>query len=201
MIRVLSYRRKSRWFAANYLFVESRPILFYYTQTEHNYHSFVHFKKTQKTNMLIFQHMDYLLKGQLSVFPRKFLCSLSQGILKIWAALVAFSHIWLITHIALVWALISALFYWAYCTNKESWSLNFMNFEHFKKWELKQNGKLRVRWYQLFLLVLFAAVHFFFAFHNLKENYPMYSYSVVAWPVTYASVGGGGAQRHWKSVS
>lgn len=38
--------------------------------------------------MLVFQHTDYLLKGQLSVFPWKFLCSLSQGILKIWAELV-----------------------------------------------------------------------------------------------------------------
>lgn len=77
-------------FAANDLFVESRPILFYCTQTEHNFNSFVHFKKN---GMLIFQHTDYLLKGQLSVFPWKFLCSLSEGVLKIWAGLAGiFSH-------------------------------------------------------------------------------------------------------------
>lgn len=32
-------------FAANNLFVESKVILFYCTQTEHNLHSFVHLKK------------------------------------------------------------------------------------------------------------------------------------------------------------
>lgn len=32
-------------YEVNYLFVESRPILFYCTQTKHNFHSFVHQKK------------------------------------------------------------------------------------------------------------------------------------------------------------
>lgn len=42
----------------------------------------------KEKDSLIFQHTDYLLKGQLSVFPWKFLCSLSQGIFKICAGLV-----------------------------------------------------------------------------------------------------------------
>lgn len=47
---------------------------------------FIHFL-LKKKKMLICQHADYLLKGQMSVFPWKFLCSLSQGIFKICAGL------------------------------------------------------------------------------------------------------------------
>lgn len=46
MIRVFSTVRNSDvLFAANYLFVEPRAILFYCAQTEHNFHSFAHLKK------------------------------------------------------------------------------------------------------------------------------------------------------------
>lgn len=63
--------------------MKSSPILFYYTQLKQNFHSF----SIKKKKMLICQHADYLLKGQMSVFPWKFLCSLSQGIFKICAGL------------------------------------------------------------------------------------------------------------------